>query len=246
MSKTTIFPTIESNFTTLLRAGAFGSEDRALEVMSPFKWRKLFKLADDLRLRGYIHQGALLLDKEGIIPSELKEGLHTQDAFISDEAQLYGFFSRKNLDKISETELKDESPSFKTLTLLELIISVADEIIENRQPLNGIISLGRYLREEGDQVDYVKLEQWIKKLGITSLAEFQAAILKEIFSFEDNEFPYIRGTFSKAYPHYQSWLCNAHKKANGIKTSTKLNIALGETSFYHLNKFIFNIKNVEE
>ena len=56
-----MFPTIQENFTILLRAGAFGIVDEPLKPMSSFKWNKLISTAKKLGICGYIVAGAQLL-----------------------------------------------------------------------------------------------------------------------------------------------------------------------------------------
>ncbi len=66
-----MFPTIQENFTILLRAGAFGITDEPLKPMSSFKWNKLVATAKKLGIHGYIVAGAQLLKDDPRLPSDI-------------------------------------------------------------------------------------------------------------------------------------------------------------------------------
>ena len=52
--------------------------------------------------------------------------------------------------------------------------------------------MGRYLRQRGDRVDYVRLEQWLHKLGFVRMASLLGTVLIRIFDFTIDELPYMQ------------------------------------------------------
>ena len=81
-----------------------------------------------------------------------------------------------------------------TLCLLLIIIRVARYIISEGISLKQIIDLGVFLRTIGDQVDYVKLQDWIKQLDMEHIARLESAILIHVFGFAEDEMPFVDRT----------------------------------------------------
>lgn len=240
-----LFPTIKDNFTTLLRAGAFGIRDRKLDVMSNFKWSRIEDIALQLRVPGCIANGVKLLEDDGITPQNFMQN-YSEISYSSANAHLCNRFKQKAFERICDEEPHDMAASMETLALLRLIVSIGNDIVETALPLPGIITLGRFLRNDGDKVDFVKLENWIKKLGIMQLASLQASLLIELFDFEKDEFPYIKRFYSNAIKHYNHLLENAISGKLAFASSSKLNIAMLETSSLHFGNFCRKITDVQE
>lgn len=160
-------PTKEIIFQNILikiRNSNFNSKEDSLP-MSPWKWRYM----DDL-----------LLKIDGMTQYNNKE--------------IYQFVSKiqeKRRVSIYENERHSIDTSIETLHLLNLIVFNIRQVETNKISIPGIIALGKYLREKGQHVDFVKLEDWIRILNIKKLTSLLASFLVQAFNFEKNEVPFL-------------------------------------------------------
>lgn len=164
---------IYHNLFAILRKEFFNDTSATPENMSPWKQRKL----------------------EGIRRAIEEEEMY--DASVQ-----YQFLSRiqeKRRARIFENERHSIDTSVETLQLLNIIVfnisSIEDEIIS----VKGIITLGKYLREQGHLVDYVKLDNWIAELHIKKMASFLSSLLLNAFGFDKSELPFLYKTDKTAY-----------------------------------------------
>ena len=164
------------NYFRILREGAFG-ERQPIEPMSSFKWHQLRERAHEDNVESYLpgseepHKGLRGL-------SEYKKGRR-----------------HKNIEK---AEYHAIDTSIHSLDFLELIASNVHQTIAGRTRIDGIIEIGHFLRTKGDKVDFIKIEQWLHKLGIYNIAQLHASILIELFGFTPDEVPFIHRTSHKA------------------------------------------------
>lgn len=160
-------PTKEIIFQNILikiRNSNFNSKEDSIP-MSPWKWRNM----DDL-----------LLKIDGMTQYNNKE--------------IYQFVSKiqeKRRVSIYENERHSIDTSIETLHLLNLIVFNIRQVETNEISIPGIIALGKYLREKGQHVDFVKLEDWIRILNIKKLTSLLASFLVQAFNFEKNEVPFL-------------------------------------------------------
>lgn len=160
-------PTKEIIFQNILikiRNCNFNSKEDSIP-MSPWKWRYM----DDL-----------LLKIDGMTQYNNKE--------------IYQFVSKiqeKRRVSIYENERHSIDTSIETLHLLNLIVFNIRQVETNEISIPGIIALGKYLREKGQHVDFVKLEDWIRILNIKKLTSLLASFLVQAFNFEKNEVPFL-------------------------------------------------------
>lgn len=240
-----LFPTIQDNFTTLLRAGAFPQEEFELEPMSTFKWQRLEDIAVRLGIAGYVSEGVKHYKGTTPLPPNFMTH-HIEEVYSASEAQFYGYFKQRRYERICDEEPRDANASFETLRLLQLILAISRDIFSSSLPLHGIIKLGRYLRSEGHKVDYVKLESWIRRLGIVRMASLQAGLLIEVFGFEPIEFPYVRRPYTHAIKHYHHLIQNAIGNKTGFSSLTRLNLSASETLSRRFSGFTTKITEIEE
>ena len=240
-----MFPTIQENFTILLRAGAFGIIDEPLKPMSSFKWNKLIDTANKLGICGYIVAGAELLKDDPNLSSEINITM-PKEKFEYSETALYGFLSARRYRKISEQEKHNIDCSTETLNFLHLLVANIDLIITRDMSLCGVIAVGEYLRTKGNHVDFVKLNQWIHQLGIAQAASFIGHMLIELFDFETEELEFMTRTYKKPLVHYERLLDNAFNPHHKFRRTSRLNLAFLETSSYHLLNFKTRITDIEE
>ena len=240
-----MFPTIQENFTILLRAGAFGIIDEPLKPMSSFKWNKLISTAKKLGICGYIVAGAQLLKDDPLLPPDINIPIQ-KERFEYPETALYGFLSSRRYRKISEQEKHNIDCSTETLHFLHLLVANIDLIITKDMSITGIIAVGEYLRTKGHRVDFVKLNQWITRLGIAQVASFIGHMLIELFDFETEELEFMTRTYKKPLTHYERLLDNAFNPQHRFRRASRLNLAFIETSSYHLLNFKTRITDIEE
>jgi len=80
-----------------------------------------------------------------------------------------------------------------TLNLLLIITRIARYIINEGISLKQIVDLGVFLRSMGDKVDYLKLQGWIKQLGLQRMARLESAILIHLLHFDEDEMQFVDG-----------------------------------------------------
>lgn len=80
-----------------------------------------------------------------------------------------------------------------TLNLLLLITRIARYIVSEGISLKQMADLGVFLRTTGDKVDYVKLQGWIKQLGLRRTARVEGALLTRLFHFDADEMQFADG-----------------------------------------------------
>lgn len=245
MMKQELFPTIEENFFTLLRAGAFNITGTQLQPMSNYKWRKLQSLATSLGIAGIISSGAnILKDDRNILPIIIS--LREEENFDYSKAELYSILASKRFKEIKEEERHAMDTSVETLELLQIIVANIDEIITKDFSLIGIIALGRYMRTHGHRVDFVKLNKWIERLGIIQLSSFMASLLIDLFEFDAQELEFMKTKYINSMKHYYAKIRNALSQDHHFKTISRLNLALIETTSYHLSNIKERITNIED
>lgn len=200
---------IRRNFLSILCAGAFG-ENKTIEPMSSFKWNKLFYLSDVHHVMGIVSKGL----KEHVsethlnIPQKYFDVIHdrqTQPLFNSYSYKSYEkiFLTSRLLNKRLHTIISNERHSIdtstETLCLLTLIIDNVNNILNRGISIACIVEMGIFLRTKGDKIDFVKLEDWLTDLQMSSMAQFVGSILIEVFDFESDEIPFVHKVNTSVY-----------------------------------------------
>ena len=198
---------IQRNFFRILSSGAFNSQSN-IEPMSPFKWRRLMQMVDA--------QQVIPVFVKGISKHSLDEGLRLPDSIIADikarmndnrtlsgkvpeKVKLSSRLLNHRLKGIIHNELHSIDTSIEALDILKLIVSNSQSMLTRGMDLDGIITLGQYLRTRGDKVDFVKLDAWLSSLMLHPMAELQGNILISVFGFDEDELPFITKYDQKAY-----------------------------------------------
>lgn len=109
-----------------------------------------------------------------------------------------------------------------TLYLLRLIVGNINGMLSYGISLRGIVQLGNYLRTRGDKVDFVKLENWLRRLHIRRMAQLQGSILMRFFNFEQDELPFVR--------HVEKEPIDLHYKLFTSTSKTKGKSSLSKTT----------------
>ena len=198
---------IQRNFFRILSSGAFNSQSN-IEPMSPFKWRRLMQMVDA--------QQVIPVFVKGISKHSLDEGLRLPDSIIADikarmndnrtlsakvpdNVRLSSRLLNHRLKGIIHNELHSIDTSIEALDILKLIVSNSQSMLTRGMDLDGIITLGQYLRTRGDKVDFVKLDAWLSSLMLHPMAELQGNILISVFGFDEDELPFVTKYDQKAY-----------------------------------------------
>lgn len=201
---------IKRNFLRLLRLGAFG-ENEVIEPMSKFKWEVIFHIANIHNVVGLIFDGiAKNKENEALIPQDIilkykkildEEGygikaqatgsrpsVQLPDAGLS---HMCNGFLNARLKRIRENEPQSADASVETLNLLDIIVQATECTMTYGLSFATILRIGIYLRVDGDKIDFVKLENWLRKLNLTRMAQLEGSILIDIFGFEMDEIPFV-------------------------------------------------------
>lgn len=201
---------IKRNFLRLLRLGAFG-ENEVIEPMSKFKWEVIFHIANIHNVVGLIFDGiAKNKENEALIPQDIilkykkildeeGYGIKTQTTGSIPSVQLpdaglshmcNGFLNGR-LKRIRENEPQSADASVETLNMLDIIVQATECTMTYGLSFATILRIGIYLRVDGDKIDFVKLENWLRKLNLTRMAQLEGSILIDIFGFEMDEIPFV-------------------------------------------------------
>lgn len=201
---------IKRNFLRLLRLGAFG-ENEVIEPMSKFKWEMIFHIANIHNVVGLIFDGiAKNKENEALIPQDIilkykkildEEGygikaqatgsrpsVQLPDAGLS---HMCNGFLNARLKRIRENEPQSADASVETLNMLDIIVQATECTMTYGLSFATILRIGIYLRVDGDKIDFVKLENWLRKLNLTRMAQLEGSILIDIFGFEMDEIPFV-------------------------------------------------------
>lgn len=201
---------IKRNFLRLLRLGAFG-ENEVIEPMSKFKWEVIFHIANIHNVVGLIFDGiAKNKENEALIPQDIilkykkildEEGygikaqatgsrpsVQLPDAGLS---HMCNGFLNARLKRIRENEPQSADASVETLNMLDIIVQATECTMTYGLSFATILRIAIYLRVDGDKIDFVKLENWLRKLNLTRMAQLEGSILIDIFGFEMDEIPFV-------------------------------------------------------
>lgn len=213
--------------------------------MSLYKWHRLQDIAKKLNIAGFVASGQKLMKEDVSLPLSLDNSAEEEEFDISN-ARLYNRFTQKRFLRVLDEERHAMDTSIATIHLLKLLIANADEMITGQLQIRGIIAVGRYLRESGDKVDFVKLTRWIHRLNIENMSSFQASLLIELFDFEEQELEFIKHRYVNPLVHYDKLLDNAFNDSFHFSNTSLLNISMLEKTSYHFGKITTSILNVEE
>lgn len=201
---------IKRNFLRLLRLGAFG-ENEVIEPMSKFKWEVIFHIANIHNVVGVIFEGiAKNKENEALIPQDIilkyKKTLDEEGYGIKAQAtgsrpsvqlpdaglsHMCNGFLNARLKRIRENEPQSADASVETLNMLDIIVQATECTMTYGLSFATILRIGIYLRVDGDKIDFVKLENWLRKLNLTRMAQLEGSILIDIFGFEMDEIPFV-------------------------------------------------------
>ena len=184
------------NFINLLSNGAFNA-CREIEEMSPFKWKFLLDVAKTNEVSDYVCVGLLKEQKLGntSIPQIIYDFARGKGQPRSEESEVVflsshfkqkkfsNIFLTKRLNKIIFDEMHRIDTSVETLGFLDKAIDVTGNYLTFGIDVNALVGVGVNLRRDGDKIDFVKLDSWVKLLNMEKMMNMLANQLLCLFHF---------------------------------------------------------------
>ena len=193
---------IQRNFFRLIRWGEFNKQEQ-IEPMSVSKWNKVYQLALMHQVIPSVFAGIqqckdqffLHLSEKQIQEWEkaMQEAHSTEQQEEENDLLRADHLTNPILNKKLQAILDDEQSDVATRQLLLMIIHVARHILNEGMPVYQLVELGKYLSTERHRVDFLTLNQWLKTLGFTPMAQLEGALLIQMFGFTKEEVPFLVG-----------------------------------------------------
>lgn len=201
---------IYRNFMRLMAAGAFSNET-TVEPMSRFKWNQLLRLAATYGVEDYVSAGIISYSaKNGpCVQKDILERVYADyskpenkfpyamadfDFTKNTDGRFADFRLRRRLRNIVHNEIHSIDTSTATLALLFMLIDNVNGMIYGDIDFRLTIALGQYLRTDGDHIDFVKTEQWLRALGIRRPVNIIGSYLTVLFGFDEKEVQFMSKT----------------------------------------------------
>jgi len=201
------------NLFRLIRMGAFNDgAPILLEPMSEFKWQRMADIAIYNNVSNIVIP--TLLDAQNHPDFNFTESLKNEwlqraqqnadreekAATIAndDEVKITNFYLNHRLKKLIDKERHTIDTSINSIYLLQLYISLTSAILSQNFKLSQLVRVGKFLREEGDKVDYIKFEKWIKELHIRKMVDLESSMLIQLLEFSVDEFPFLHSQIDTA------------------------------------------------
>lgn len=198
---------IKRNFLRAIRSGAF-NDTEPFEAMSIFKWNKLLNIIISQNVISVAIKGMKNCNYENI-PYETVYGFFktynidinetTNEKVCILRSDLNNMFLNKRLANLRHKELHSIDTSIETLDLLNIIIYNTNKILTHGIAYNNLLLIGKYLRNKGDKVDFVKLEHWLQYLELHAMAQYEGSILITTLCFDMQEVPFVHNIDRIAY-----------------------------------------------
>jgi len=196
---------INRNLFRLLNRGAFNHDSGTLEPMSKYKWQRLFAIATQHNVTNIItpqlneqktHPNFMFpeeLTKAWTEAAKNNEEKENEAMTVGNKEKLRfaNFLINRKLKNIIEQERHEIDANTETVYLLKLYITITTAMLGPGMKLSQLIRIGKYLREKGDKVDYVKFEKWIDTLSMHRMTDTISSMLMQFFDFQKEEFPFL-------------------------------------------------------
>jgi len=127
-----------------------------------------------------------------------------------------------------------------TLTMLVCLLSIVKTALSEGLQLWQILDLGILLRQQGDRVDFVKLQNWIDRLHIGRMTQYIGLVLTGLLGFSIDETPFMQPETANADSLADELLDNSPRPAKFIRLYPGESIASVMASITH------SLGNVEE
>lgn len=189
---------INRNLFRLLRIGAFHTTE-TLEPMSAFKWQRLIQIAEKQDVVPFIRQAApqapqlftSALPPLGGVGGSAPSVDDYVAAIAEADPELSNILLKWKMKRMRKHEEQNQESTPETWQLLQLLIDNVNQTLTQGISLRGIIELGRFLRQKGQNVDFLQVENWLHRLDMMRMAALQGSILVNLFNFDDDELPFM-------------------------------------------------------
>lgn len=241
------------NFLLLLECGAFQkpSDGASLRPMSQHKWRKLVEVASLLHVLRFLGKGALCMQNDKNASPTLLQTLEDKEysketpVFDASTAHLFNHWTQQRLESVREEEMNSHNTSDESLILLDIIIKNAESIITNDTCIEGIIAMGRYIRDNKEKIDYNKIRYWLAHIGLVQVASMEGNMLIDCMHFTAEEIPFVIKPYHKARKLFLNSIKKVFEK-HSFSTVTRMNVVMLETISYRFMKAISMVTDIEE
>ena len=181
-----------------------------------------------------------IIEKPEESAEEVNENFNASKAYLSSN------LSKRKWEELREEEMSDiHNISDETLQLLDIIIMNADYVIDSTVSLEGLLLFGRFIRENKKAIDYTKLNNWLAKTKMVSMAELLGTILIEFFDFSQDEFPFMRTSVKSSEKIFTQTLEHTfHKQRTPLLTC--MHLAAFESLCHRFSGIISVVRDVEE
>ena len=192
---------IQRNFFRLIRCGEFNRQEQ-IEPMSICKWNKVYQLALMHQVIPSVYAGIQQCKDQFFLhlsEKQMKEwekanaeaGQTDQQQEEENELLRADHLTNPLLNKKLQAILDDEQSDIVTRQMLLIMIHITRHILNEGVPVYHLVQLGKYLHNESHRVDFPALNQWLKKLGFTPMAQLEGALLIQMFGFNKEEVPFL-------------------------------------------------------
>lgn len=210
------------NFIKLLSSGAFITEE-SVEIMSEFKWKRLLQIAEASDVKDIISSGIAITHKHNntIIPYNIieesgKNIIHPKETSRQKEEsnkftqlpvkKFSNFYLNRKLNKIIYNEIHSIDTSVDTLTFINKLIDNVNILISTGINPKELVNLGLYLRTNGNTIDFLKIERWLKQLKMRRISDLIGSLLIVLLNLEKQEIPFLKDTDKNSERYILSYL----------------------------------------
>ena len=95
------------------------------------------------------------------------------------------------LNRQLQNILDDEHSDIHTRQLLLQLIRVVRHILNEGMPIRQLLELGLKIHQQGKQVNFELLQQWIKRLRLTQMCQLEGECLILLFGFQAEDLPFV-------------------------------------------------------
>lgn len=194
------------NFIKLLSAGAFHTNDE-IEDMSEFKWNQLLYIAKINKVDDFVTSGIVFYENSSNINLPLpieklidKRILNTNFDTVSQNyiykqsktaiKKFSNSFLNKRLNKIIYNEIHCIDTSIDSLTFLTRSIDNINNLLASNFYIRDLIEFGLYLRNNGNKIDFLKIDNWLSILKMKKIMNLVGYYLISYFKFDTEEIPF--------------------------------------------------------
>lgn len=117
--------------------------------------------------------------------------------------RLTNLLLNRQLSRIVERELREQPPYRvvvnsrsvetlpPTLTVLHCLLRISHYLLNDGLALKQLVDLGVFMRNNGQNVDFVKLQDWIEALSLGRVARVAGLLLQDLLLFTPDELPFM-------------------------------------------------------